>query len=86
MALSKTDRFLSKAEILGVGVFSPLPRGDRALFRVCFQAVKGTMFGGPSLGNAWAPNPFQKGFALPEYGLESFSVRLRGLSEYGSVA
>ena len=26
MALSKTGRFLSKAEILGVGVFSPLPR------------------------------------------------------------
>ena len=25
MALSKTGRFLSKAEILGVGVFSPLP-------------------------------------------------------------
>ena len=24
MSLSKTDRFLSKAEILGVGVFSPL--------------------------------------------------------------
>ena len=25
MALSKTGRFLTKAEILGVGVFSPLP-------------------------------------------------------------
>ena len=25
MALSKTGHFLSKAEILGVGVFSPLP-------------------------------------------------------------
>ena len=26
MGLSKTGRFLSKAEILGVGVFSPLSR------------------------------------------------------------
>ena len=29
MALSKTGRFLSKAEILGVGVFSPLPSLSR---------------------------------------------------------
>ena len=29
MALSKTGRFLSKAEILGVGVFSPLSKSRR---------------------------------------------------------
>ena len=31
MALSKTGRFLSKAEILGVGVFSPLSKFNRNL-------------------------------------------------------
>ena len=32
MALSKTGRFLSKAEILGVGVFSPLPKYTSNLY------------------------------------------------------
>ena len=36
MALSKTGRFLSKAEILGVGVFSPLAS---YLFEVDFGGV-----------------------------------------------
>ena len=35
MALSKTGRFLSKAEILGVGVFSPLPILKRDSAKQC---------------------------------------------------
>ena len=42
MALSKTGRFLSKAEILGVGVFSPLPIfvAQNGLFGAPFRTPK----------------------------------------------
>ena len=39
MALSKTGRFLSKAEILGVGVFSPLSTEEYQKFTVVFFVV-----------------------------------------------
>ena len=38
MALSKTGRFLTKAEILGVGVFSPLSIVLRPLSAICAQS------------------------------------------------
>ena len=39
MALSKTGRFLSKAEILGVGVFSPLPIVSQNVFVLVFMGI-----------------------------------------------
>ena len=51
MALSKTGRFLTEAEILGVGVFSPLSKGG-GVQKVCakkFVRIFSSLFVGVSL-------------------------------------
>ena len=45
MALSKTGRFLSKAEILGVGVFSPLPIFPSLFVSAVVSSSKGGLAG-----------------------------------------
>ena len=54
------------------------------------EAVKLQIFGGFSVENPTKKTnhlkTFLKGISLSEYGSEGFRVRLRGLSEYGSVA
>ena len=64
--------------------------GVRIRFRVRFQAVKVSIFGGFPVEN---PTKIANGLkallratSLSEYGSEGFRVRLRRLSEYGSVA
>ena len=64
--------------------------GVRVQFRVRFQAVKVSIFGGFPVENptkkANRPKALLRAISLSEYGSEVFRVRLRGLSEYGSVA
>ena len=64
--------------------------GVRVRFRVLFQAVKVPIFGGFPVENptkkANRLKALPRGTSLSEYGLERFRVRLRRLSEYGSVA
>ena len=64
--------------------------GVRVRFWVRFQAVKVPNFGGFPVENptkkANRLKALLKGISLSEYGLERFRVRLRRLSEYGSVA
>ena len=64
--------------------------GVRVRFRVRFQAVKVPIFGGFPVENptkkANRLKALLRGISLSEYGSEGFRVRLRRLSEYGSVA
>ena len=64
--------------------------GVRVRFRVRFQAVKVPIFGGfPVESPTKKVNRLKallRGISLSEYGSERFRVRLRRLSEYGSVA
>ena len=64
--------------------------GVRVRFPVRFQAVKVPIFGGFPVENptkkANRLKALLRGIALSEYGSEGFRVRLRRLSEYGSVA
>ena len=64
--------------------------GVRVRFRVRFQMMKVPLFGGFPVENptnkATASKLFLKAISLSEYGSEGFRVRLRSLSEYGSVA
>ena len=64
--------------------------GVRVRFRVRFQAVKVPIFGGFPVENptkkANRLKALLRGISLSEYGSERFRVRLRRLSEYGSVA
>ena len=64
--------------------------GVRVRFLVRFQAVKVPIFGGFPVENptkkANRLKALLRAISLSEYGLEGFRVRLRGLSEYGSVA
>ena len=64
--------------------------GVRVRFRVRFQAVKVPIFGGIPVENptkkANRLKALLRGISLSEYGPEGFQVRLRRLSEYGSVA
>ena len=70
----------------------PLENSDgvRVRFRVRFQAVKVQIFGGfPVESPTKKANRLKallRGISLSGYGSERFQVRLRGLSEYGSVA
>ena len=62
----------------------------RVRFPVRFQAVKIQIFGGFPVENptkkANRLKALLRVISLSEYGSEAFRVRLRGLSEYGSVA
>ena len=74
-----------------LGAITPLcSDGVRVRFRVRFQAVKVPIFGGYPVENptkkANRLKALLRGISLSEYGLERFRVRLRRLSEYGSVA
>ena len=64
--------------------------GVQVRFRVRFQAVKVPIFGGFPVENptkkANRLNALLRGISLSEYGSEGLGVRLRRLSEYGSVA
>ena len=63
--------------------------GVRVRFRVRFQAVKVQIFGEFLVENPTKANHLKallRGISLAEYGSEGFRVRLRGLSEYGSIA
>ena len=64
--------------------------GVRVRFRVRFQVVKVPIFSGFPVENptkkANRPKALLRGISLSEYGSEGSRVRLRGLSEYGSVA
>ena len=64
--------------------------GVRVRFRVRFQAAKVPICGGFPVENptkkATASKALLRGISLSEYGAEGFRVRLRRLSEYGSVA
>ena len=63
---------------------TPSSGGVRVRFRVRFQAVK-VPVDNPT-NKAIASKLFLMGISLSEYGSEGFRVRLRRLSEYGSVA
>ena len=67
-----------------------LSDGVRVRFLVRFQAVKVQIFVGFPVENltkkANRLKALLRGISLSEYGSEGFRVRLRGLSEYGSVA
>ena len=64
--------------------------GVRVRFRVRFQAVKVPMFSGFPVENSTKKanrlKALLRRISLSEYGSERFRVRLRRLSEYGSVA
>ena len=64
--------------------------GVRVRFRVRFQTVKVPIFGGFPVENptkkANRLKALLRAISLSEYGSEGSRVRLRGLSEYGSVA
>ena len=64
--------------------------GVRVRFRERFQAVKVPIFGGFPVenptGKANRLKALLREMSLSEYGSERFRVRLRRLSEYGSVA
>ena len=67
-----------------------MSEGVRVRFRVRFQAVKVPIFGGFPVQNptkkANRLKALLRAISLSEYGSEGFRIRLRGLSEYGSVA
>ena len=80
-ALSGTESAILNRESSG---------GARVRFLVRFQAVKALIFGGFPVENptkkASLLKALLRGISLSEYGSEGFRLRLRRLSEYGSVA
>ena len=70
--------------------FQKVSGGVRVRFRVRFQVVKVPIVGGFPVENptekANRLKALLRGISLSEYGSKGSRVRLRGLSEYGSVA